>query len=428
MKSGSELRRAVVLSGGSVYAAYEVGVLKALLSGESPATGLRPFDPEVYVGSSGGSVNAALMMSRPDGDPVAAVDFLKEVWLNELGGGEPSECRPGAVRMRGDVTRFLNPTCLSTDPILPLYRLTEDAAALLQFGLSRTAEFFSSRGASLGRRLLQFIDVNAIISIDIFTQVIYNRIDLKRLRSSAKSLRIATTNWRTGELRLFGNDEMSDEIGHDVVRASARLPGIAPVFIEGDPYVDGAYVLDKPISPAIAAGADEMHVVFMDPDIRNIPIQRIENLLDVIDKYYHITQATIFKREINGASDINRGLQLLERRDVESPISANDARALLRTTEFVRKARGDARMPRMLTIHLYHPREDLGGILGLMNFDRTHILDLVAKGYADAVAHDCVASGCVLPNGGVGRAGYQPSRTAFGTTSGTNATNGGTDA
>ena len=36
---------AMVLTGGSAYAAYEVGVLKALLRGESSATGYEPLNP-----------------------------------------------------------------------------------------------------------------------------------------------------------------------------------------------------------------------------------------------------------------------------------------------------------------------------------------------------------------------------------------------
>src|SRR5205823_2508833 len=161
---------------------------------------------------------------------------------------------------------YLDPRCLVTNPLLPLYRLTEDAVSFMQFGLSRTAAFFSNSGAPLGRRLLEFIDLATLISIEGFTRVIYESIDLKNIRASAKALRIATTNWRTGELRVFANDEMSDEIGHEVVMASSRFPGIPPVFIEGDPYVDGGYVLNTPLSPAIHAGADELHVIFLDPD------------------------------------------------------------------------------------------------------------------------------------------------------------------
>jgi predicted acylesterase/phospholipase RssA len=35
-------KQALILSGGAVYAAYEVGVMKALFQGESPATDYQP--------------------------------------------------------------------------------------------------------------------------------------------------------------------------------------------------------------------------------------------------------------------------------------------------------------------------------------------------------------------------------------------------
>lgn len=36
---------AVVLSGGGAYAAYEVGIMKAILSGETMGTGFLPLEP-----------------------------------------------------------------------------------------------------------------------------------------------------------------------------------------------------------------------------------------------------------------------------------------------------------------------------------------------------------------------------------------------
>lgn len=52
---------------------------------------------------------------------------------------------------------------------------------------------------------------------------------------------------------------------------------------------------------------------------------------------------------------------------------------------------------RALTIHRYHPRDDLGGIVGLLNFDSDHIANLIDRDYSDTVRHDCRESRCVLP-------------------------------
>jgi len=70
---------AVILSAGGANGAYEVGVLKALFEGESPATDYVPLDPGVFAGSSIGAYNAALMVSQLDGeDP--AIEYLEHVW------------------------------------------------------------------------------------------------------------------------------------------------------------------------------------------------------------------------------------------------------------------------------------------------------------------------------------------------------------
>jgi predicted acylesterase/phospholipase RssA len=386
-----------VLSGGSVYAAYQVGVMKALVRGQSPATAMRRIDPEIYVGTSAGAINAALITSRSSADPVADINYLETVWLNQIGRGQRGGCSPGAIRVRGDILRFFDPQCLRQSPFLPFYYLANDMASFFQFGIERAAEVLSDTTATLGRRFLEFLDLSAVIDVDMFRQILYETIDLERVRQSAKTLLIATTNWRTGMLRMFGNSEMTNEIGYEVVRASSRFPSLAPVYIEGDPYVDGGYVLNTPLSPAIHAGAEELHVIFIDTDIKNIPVRRLENTIDVIDKLYHITSAKMFRLDVERAQHINRGLAILAGRADGFWESNSNLESVSEAAELLQKQSVRPVVPRMLTIHLYRPSLDLGGSLGLMNFDSGHIEALIERGYADALAHDCRSSGCVLP-------------------------------
>ena len=51
---------------------------------------------------------------------------------------------------------------------------------------------------------------------------------------------------------------------------------------------------------------------------------------------------------------------------------------------------------RKLTIHRYRPASDLGGAVGMLDFNREKIEELIARGYHDAAGHDCSASGCSL--------------------------------
>ena len=390
-------RQALVLSGGSVYAAYEVGVVRALFAGLSPATAYRPIDPAIYVGTSAGAVNASLLVSKAELGRKKMVEYLEWVWLERLA-GDATKCREGAIRIRGDIGRYLDFTCFQVAPLRPLQRLAEDSL-FFSTDLLKSLARLPMSSQPFGRQVLASLNVSALISKEAYDEIVRKWIDLEPIRRSSKIFRIAATNWKTGELQLFKNEDMTDEVGHDAILASSAFPGIPPVNIAGVPYVDGGYVMNTPLRPAWDEGADVFHVIYMDPDIDQIPLQEIENTFDVFDKLYHIMMASIFNNAIELAEDINLGLALLDQ--VEKNLAIVDTpeiRALLRLSGRMFKAPKDAAPYRKLTIHRYHPGEDLGGVLGLMNFDRSHVLDLIHHGYNDAVHHDCRASGCLLPD------------------------------
>ena len=72
----------LVLSGGGARAAYQVGVLRALMRMRREAAandGANPFD--VICGTSAGAINAAALACRAD-DTEAAVQDLCAVWEN----------------------------------------------------------------------------------------------------------------------------------------------------------------------------------------------------------------------------------------------------------------------------------------------------------------------------------------------------------
>jgi hypothetical protein len=234
------------------------------------------------------------------------------------------------------------------------------------------------------------------IAKDNFERIVARTIDLAAVRTSDKVLHVLTTNWRTGKLRVFGNADMTEAVGHQAIYASATFPGLPPHVIDGEPYVDGAYLLDAPTRSAWFAGATVMHLIYMDPDIDQIPLQRFTNFIDILDKLYHIMVARSFVLDINLARYINLGLAALARG--EAPSTDEQLRGVVLLAGRATLAR--PRLPpfRTLTMHRYHPGEDLGGALGLLNFDRDHIQGLIARGYHDALEHDCQKSNCLLPD------------------------------
>jgi len=390
--------QAVILSGGGAYAAYEVGVMKALFTGECPSNGYSFLNPGVLSGTSGGAINAAIIASYPDADICALARYLEDVWVH-LVGEEPERCGGGALRFRGDLFRYLDPRCLARDPAGSAADLADDSAFFAQYLWRRGVNFLLSAG-SLENRLLQLIDVNALVSSDPLRALLREVISLEGIRRSERKLRIVATNWETGTVRTFENSEMTGEQGIAIIEGSAAIPGIFdPSYIQGQPYVDGGVLTNTPLNCAIDAGATTLHVIYIDPDVENIPLQRLESTVNVFDRLLLITWAAKTNEDIDTARWINDGLDVVERAGRGGgDLSNEDLRAFVRVAGRIEEKMRAGVPYKKLTIHRYHPHDDLGGgALGLLNFSRGRMTALIERGFRDALEHDCAVSHCVLP-------------------------------
>ena len=75
----------LVLSGGGATGAYEVGVLKALLTGHSSVTGGRPLELGSIAATSIGSFNASVLLSNYDGRAWdGALAALESTWVDKI--------------------------------------------------------------------------------------------------------------------------------------------------------------------------------------------------------------------------------------------------------------------------------------------------------------------------------------------------------
>jgi predicted acylesterase/phospholipase RssA len=394
---------AVILSGGGAYGAYEVGVLKAMLSGQTPSAGFAEFDPDVYTGASVGAINAALLVSQSGtGVPsVEAAAFLENAWLNILAGSS-QRCGNGAYRIRADLFKYLQPQCLTT-PAQSLKELSEDGAFLAESFLARTVNFFNSTG-SIPTRALEFIDLSAFVSPEPVNRFVREVISLESIRRSQKALRVVAANWATGELKTFENKDMTEEHGYQALLASAAVPGFfPPQYIDGEPYVDGGVVMNTPLRCAIQAGADFLHVIYLDPDINELPLKVLQNTYNTLDRTILINNATVIEEDIATASWINDGLVAIERVQKAEVLSDTNIRDFIRVAAQIEK-RHKQKPYKKLTIHRYHPKYDPGGGgLGILNFDQERLARLIQLGFDDTIHHDCAASHCVVPDVPAGR-------------------------
>ena len=390
-------KTAVILSGGGANGAFEVGVMKALFNGKSPATNKKPLDPDIYSGSSVGGYNASFLVSRSAVGSTVAIAELEDIWVNRIA-ENAKQCGNGVYRFRGDPLEFLSPECLINHPLRPFVQLTGDSIFLAQDAFRRAINFAVSP-ASLQHRALDLFALTSFVSVEPFKQTIRETIDLAAIRQSDKVAKVATTNWETGRVNIYENSDMTDDRGRHIIRGSAAIPGFfPPVPIDGQLHVDGGVLMTTPLSPAIGAGADTLHIIFLDPKVENIPIERLQSTLDVISRFYDIWTASQFRADIAKAAAISRGLEVIARSPSGVTPSNEETQAFLQVAEQMHGHVTKSRRYKKLTVHIYAPKDDLGGVLGLLNFNRDREINLIERGFKQAVEHDCEASGCVLPS------------------------------
>ena len=396
--------QAVVLAGGGAYAAYEVGVMKALFAGQSPATAFTPVTPEIYTGTSAGAFNASYLASQVRLDALQSLQALEQVWLTRLA-GDPDGCSNGVARIRLDPFTIFDPTCFLKNPGRTLSDIGDDLTFFARDLSERAAQFlFDEPNAPIEARLAKLIDLSAFFSESLGT-LIPRIIAFQDLTTSPRKLAIVATNWSRGVAEIYFNANMANPDAPLYVKASAAIPGVfPPVRIGAQTYVDGGVLMNTPLKPAINLGAETMHVIYMDPDISKIPVDRLQNTMETIDRIFQIQSAKTLNGDIENAARVNRGLELLRSGTLQ--LTAADRAVVTRligqASRSLEDGRSQASIPeayKQITIHRYHPADDLGGLLGFLRFERSNVENLILKGYNDALHHDCRKEECIGPDG-----------------------------
>ena len=250
----------------------------------------------------------------------------------------------------------------------------------------------------LTERFLHTLAIDNFITREPFDRLIREVVDFEAIRGSSKDLNIATTNWETGDVVQFTNYDFTDKLGPRIILASSAIPGFfTPQQVGAQPYVDGSVLMAAPLYPAINCGADVLHVVYLDPDVSSIPIHYLSNLLSTLYRTQVINWAHTVNESIKSAMDVNDALTLI--RNAQREESMPDVRAigvLQALVKFGSRLEEISRY-KILTIHRYHPRDELGGPLSLLDLRRERIEYLIERGFRDAVSHNCTSSKCVLP-------------------------------
>ena len=392
-------REAVILSGGGANGAYEVGILKALFMGQSGATGHTPLDPDIFTSTSVGAFNAAFLVSCWHTYGLASVANLENVWLTRLSREARRVVSEGGFRFLANPIEFFDPRNVFSDPLGMFSRVMSDSLYLFWDFLDRFRYVVNSQeNEPLTQRFLHTLAIDNFITREPFNRLIRSSIDFEAIRDSSKLLNIATTNWETGEVVQFTNYDFTDKLGPRIILASSAIPGFfTPQEVGAQPYVDGSVLINTPLNPAIKAGADVLHVIYLDPDVSSIPIHYLSNVLSTLYRTQVINWAHTVNESINSAKDVNDALTLIRNAQREEGMADVSASGVMQALcKFGGRLKEISRY-KMLTIHRYHPRDELGGPLSLLDMRRERIEYLIERGFHDAVSHNCKTSKCVLP-------------------------------
>lgn len=284
--------RALVLSGGGARGAYEAGVASALARSES-------FD--IVVGTSIGAINAAFVAQ-------AQFDSLSQVWHSIGGLGVVAP-----VPQIGRVERFLDAfeAFASLPPIAKASHVANLLLLWMQIG-SKTS----------------LLDLLGVLQRDPITAILRRYLDANSLRSSlivsASDLTACTPvafyafvgpGATALEAAFHANAHVEiaalsqlDYVA--AIEASSAIPGsFAPVQLNLGTtttrlFVDGGVANNTPLGLAIAAGATELTVVFVDPEPPS-QAARISNLLDIGFSSFAIMQQKILESDLKLARMTN---------------------------------------------------------------------------------------------------------------------------
>lgn len=388
--SSSPDTTALVLSGGGAQGAFAVGVLNVLFAGRSSATGYQPLETSIVTGTSVGAFNASLLVGF--GGALAAARQLESVWTEKVP-SVPGQGGNGIFRIRGDPQDYTSLDSLRS-PAMAWTRLARDSLSIGQYFLGRTASFLAST-VSLENRAVQFVNLDDFVDTSPLHHLLREMLDPAAVLRSRQRLRIVATNWITGVASEFSNADFIRDRGLLAIMASSAIPGVfPPVLVGGELCVDGGVVQNTPLKPAIQLGATELHVIYLNPDPRVIPLQGQPSTIDTLIRMYFVMLGARMEEDIKTAQWINDGLNVVERYTDSSRFDDSAPAKLARVaSQILAKPHGTYRK---LAVHRYIPHQ-VGGRFGILDFSRGHVLEMIRAGEYAALNHKCTESGCVLP-------------------------------
>jgi NTE family protein len=229
--------RALVLSGGGSKGAFQAGALEYIM-------GVQCIKYDIYCGVSVGALNAALLAMHPTGEELLASKLLIDEWRNIRTRDVRKEWSPFGI-----LHAFWKPSVYNSQPL---------------------------------------------------SEMLHNKLNANRLRTSGKRLAVGAVSLATGEYHVF--HETHPEI-EKAVLASASFPAmLCPVRIGDELFIDGGVRDVTPVYAAILLGATDIDIIMTSPEGPVFGIDESLNAIDVATKSIDILSNEVLENDIKIAS------------------------------------------------------------------------------------------------------------------------------
>jgi predicted acylesterase/phospholipase RssA len=399
-------RDAFVLTGSGANAAYEVGVMKALLRGKWGTTPNPPVDPFCYSGTSMGALNAAVMVSQTGRPASEALDFLENLWLERIA-VESASSATGLFRVRAEPSQYLSTGTYASNPLKPLTQMGADMF-YFAFQILQRAAYATASASTLADGAVQVSELSAWLDFSPLRELVSDSINSSSIASSEKKLLITALNWESGNPKVFENQSFEGREGNEIILAALAMPVMMqPVIVDGVPYVDASVLSDMPIKPAIRAaqrepqGSLSLHTIYVDSQRSALPLPPISNTFATVYRLFILALARAVNADIARAELVNERIRMLE---LLNSVAAGSGRSLdevieelsIGATDIWNDIKGDTTNKLPVTVHRFRPTKNIRHF-ELIQFERRRIRQLIQDGYDDALRHDCNASECVRP-------------------------------
>lgn len=234
--------RALVLSGGGVKGAFQLGVLRELLNNNPE------LDYDVYTGISVGALNASLLAS----DKLSTtLPELENTWFEKVKGNH-------SIWKHHLWKYILSAICIILFfVILAFLTFIFSAPKLLTIILGCLA---------LGSFYIPYyalMNTHSIYNNDPLRKLVSENLDIDGLRNNGRKLRIGAVSFETGEYRVA--DEMNPKLLNWIM-ASSSFPVFFPMEeIEGQHWTDGGVSNIAPLQDALDLGVTEIDIILASP-------------------------------------------------------------------------------------------------------------------------------------------------------------------